>query len=105
MKLMIVFAVGVAGVSTAACSATIHGHRVDTALIAKVVPCQTSKAEAFEILGAPCRTGSMGNLELMTYEYGGVDRVQVASRNDRIVDVAFNVDDGYRPWDRCLAPR
>lgn len=86
------------------CFATSYGRRVDPQAIAQVKVCQTSKADALKTLGDPYKRGSVGDLELLQYEYGGADgtdRLQVAIKQDKVVDVAHNADFGYQAQDRC----
>lgn len=82
-----------------------YGRRVDEAAIASVKVCTTKKAEALQRLGEPYKTGSVGDLQLLTYEYGGMsgtDRLQVAlDSNGVVVDMAHNADYGYTAQNRC----
>lgn len=92
--------------AAAACFATSYGRRVDPQALAQVKVCTTSKADALKAVGQPYKVGSVGDLELLQYEYGGVDgtdRVQIAVKHDKVVDVAHNADFGYQAQDRCAA--
>jgi hypothetical protein len=88
-----------------ACGLTSYGRRVDAAAIDRVEVCKTSKADALKTLGAPYKTGSVGDLDLLTYEYGGADgtdRLQVAvDKQGIVVDKAHNADFSYQSQNRC----
>ena len=90
-----------------ACGFTSYGRRVDPRAIAQVKPCQSTRAEALRLLGEPYKTGSVGELDTLIYEYGGADgtdRLQIAlDKGARVVDVAHNADFGYQPKNRCAA--
>lgn len=87
------------------CFGTSYGRRVDPTAIASVKTCTTTKAEALKQLGEPYKTGSVGDLQLLKYEYGGADgtdRLDVAvDAKGIVVDVAHNADYGYTAQNRC----
>jgi len=90
-------------------SAIRYGRRVDPKQIDRVEVCHTTKDTALQLLGAPYKQGGAGDLEILSYEYGGsdgTDQLVVAVDNKGVVvDKAHNAGYGYTAQNRCKQPQ
>jgi hypothetical protein len=94
---------------TACFGATSYGRRVDPKQIDRVEVCHTTKDAALQLLGSPYKQGGAGDLEILTYEYGGSDGtdqlVVAVDSKGVVVDKAHNAGYGYTAQNRCKQPQ